>query len=414
MQESEDAIRNRSSVQGVSKINSFRPYHAIRVPKSTSLETVFPNGCSDEMSTEVTTVMLRHIPNKYTQGNLLQELDQMGFTGRFDFFYLPMDVHNRTNVGYAFINFLSPQDAQLFECRMTDYKFQKYCSQKIAKVAPAHIQGLVRNLYHFANRAVSQSQDMQYRPIVMCNGVPRDCIEVLEDHRRARTERSHGNEMSGFNGSANALVPDKPPDNAQMTRYECLPQRAWPRGPSLPVPDTNQVPMTSLSAPPYIDGMGTCNAKDAYSHQIEEEFSTAIFHLKQASAALVNLGIEGMLQQPNTQVIQSFASATDSIAARLAEVGTSVTGLPWQDNSYHGLRSFTLDKMRSDNLSTSSSTGSTTPPQLNPIDMRGYVGMRRPESALLPAFAQSDPDQPTPRMSQILQGFDFWKPPAPL
>ena len=56
-----------------------------------------------------TTVMLRNIPNRYSQVSLLEEIDQEGFKGTYDFFYLPMDTQNRTNVGYAFINFMTPE-----------------------------------------------------------------------------------------------------------------------------------------------------------------------------------------------------------------------------------------------------------------------------------------------------------------
>ena len=53
--------------------------------------------------------MLRNIPNRYSQVSLLEEIDQEGFKGTYDFFYLPMDTQNRTNVGYAFINFMTPE-----------------------------------------------------------------------------------------------------------------------------------------------------------------------------------------------------------------------------------------------------------------------------------------------------------------
>merc|ERR1719409_1817257 len=129
----------------------------------------------------VTTIMLRNIPNRYSQSCLIEEINGVGFSGRYDFFYLPMDVHNRTNVGYAFINFLTPQDALRFSRTLTNYKFQQHSSQKIATVSPAHIQGLVRNLLHFSNRAVAQSRDIQYRPIVVRNGRFRDCCEVLPE-----------------------------------------------------------------------------------------------------------------------------------------------------------------------------------------------------------------------------------------
>eukprot|EP00913_Durusdinium_trenchii_P008493 g7975.t1 len=59
----------------------------------------------------VTTVMMRNLPNKYTQQMLLGELRDAGFHMQedFDFFYLPMDHSNCANLGYCFINFTRPQ-----------------------------------------------------------------------------------------------------------------------------------------------------------------------------------------------------------------------------------------------------------------------------------------------------------------
>ena len=38
-----------------------------------------------------TTIMLRNIPNKYTQEMILHEIDESGLFRRYDFFYLPID-----------------------------------------------------------------------------------------------------------------------------------------------------------------------------------------------------------------------------------------------------------------------------------------------------------------------------------
>ena len=52
-----------------------------------------------------TTIMIKNIPNKYTQKMLLQEINE-NHKGKYDFFYLPIDFKNKCNVGYAFINFV--------------------------------------------------------------------------------------------------------------------------------------------------------------------------------------------------------------------------------------------------------------------------------------------------------------------
>jgi hypothetical protein len=54
-----------------------------------------------------TTLMVKNIPNKYTQKMLLATIDEQ-FKGQYDFFYLPIDFKNKCNVGYAFLNMVSP------------------------------------------------------------------------------------------------------------------------------------------------------------------------------------------------------------------------------------------------------------------------------------------------------------------
>jgi hypothetical protein len=60
-----------------------------------------------------TTVMVKNIPNKYTQRNLLDLID-VNYAGTYDFFYLPIDFKNKCNLGYAFINFRNPISIGLF------------------------------------------------------------------------------------------------------------------------------------------------------------------------------------------------------------------------------------------------------------------------------------------------------------
>ncbi|KAF4746255.1 hypothetical protein FOZ63_016081 [Perkinsus olseni] len=97
-----------------------------------------------------TTLMLRNIPNGYTQGEVLAEIDSdLGFKGTYDFFYMPSDVQNKCNVGYGFINFRTANDCTLFQAAFEKYHFRKFNSKKIGKTCFGHIQGLEANISHF-------------------------------------------------------------------------------------------------------------------------------------------------------------------------------------------------------------------------------------------------------------------------
>ena len=48
--------------------------------------------------------MIKNIPNKYNKDLIRERIDNH-FQGKYDFFYLPIDLKNNCNLGYAFINF---------------------------------------------------------------------------------------------------------------------------------------------------------------------------------------------------------------------------------------------------------------------------------------------------------------------
>lgn len=140
----------------------FKPHHTSSVPKATDLAEKFTGNDGPP-----TTGMLRNIPNKYMQDLLLEEIDAAGFGGTYDFFYLPMDVRNNANVGYAFINFLQPPDFDRFRHQFEGYQFKRAGSKKIATVSPAIVQGLKANVQNLLKKRVAQGQ---YRPLVLRHG----------------------------------------------------------------------------------------------------------------------------------------------------------------------------------------------------------------------------------------------------
>merc|ERR1719428_322380 len=110
---------------------------------------------------------------------MMQEIDSLGFAGTYNFFYLRMDVHNRSNVGYAFINFEKPESAEWFRQTLSEHRFQRFHSRKIASVCVAHVQGLDDNLRHFENRAVTQARNGAYRPVVLVGNTRVDFDEAV-------------------------------------------------------------------------------------------------------------------------------------------------------------------------------------------------------------------------------------------
>lgn len=58
----------------------------------------------------------------------------------YDFFYLPIDFKNKCNMGYAFINMVSPQYILPLVERFNNRKWDKFNSEKVASITYARIQ----------------------------------------------------------------------------------------------------------------------------------------------------------------------------------------------------------------------------------------------------------------------------------
>ena len=86
-----------------------------------------------------TTLMIKNIPNKYTQKMLLTTIDEK-FRGTYDFFYLPIDFKNKCNVGYAFINMVRPEYIIPVVQKFDRKKWEKFNSEKVCNISYARIQ----------------------------------------------------------------------------------------------------------------------------------------------------------------------------------------------------------------------------------------------------------------------------------
>ncbi|XP_068667494.1 protein MEI2-like 2 [Aristolochia californica] len=111
-----------------------------------------------------TTLMIKNIPNKYTSKMLLAAIDE-NHRGTYDFLYLPIDFKNKCNVGYAFINMISPSHIVPFYQAFNGKKWEKFNSEKVALLAYARIQGKVALVTHFQNSSL-MNEDKRCRPIL--------------------------------------------------------------------------------------------------------------------------------------------------------------------------------------------------------------------------------------------------------
>lgn len=121
-----------------------------------------------------TTVMLRHIPNRYTASQLLELLDSHGFQCSYDFVYLPIDFQNKVNLGYCFVNLASHDIALRFKQALDGFRNWRFDSSKASEVSWAHPhQGLKEHIERYRNSPVMHaSMPAEYKPMVFTNGVP--------------------------------------------------------------------------------------------------------------------------------------------------------------------------------------------------------------------------------------------------
>ncbi|GLJ12886.1 hypothetical protein SUGI_0199830 [Cryptomeria japonica] len=123
----------------------------------------------DENSAELyegtprTTLMVRNIPNKYSQSELIKLLDEHCLQqnsqksgsneveSAYDFVYLPIDFKNRCNLGYGFVNFTSVKGALRFYKARHLKMWERFNSNKICEISYARLQGKAALEEHFLN-----------------------------------------------------------------------------------------------------------------------------------------------------------------------------------------------------------------------------------------------------------------------
>lgn len=118
------------------------------------------------------TLMLRNLPNNYTRTMLLSLLDTEGFSGQYDFVYLPIDFKSHASLGYAFVNLNTIEVAE--SCWKVFEGFNKWVvpSQKVCSVNwSTPFQGLDAHVERYRNSPVMHEHvPDEYKPMLFSGG----------------------------------------------------------------------------------------------------------------------------------------------------------------------------------------------------------------------------------------------------
>jgi len=133
-------------------------------------------GCSSDAegaaaknadATGFTTIMLQNLPLVFKQSDLLVALDSCGWTGTYNYCYVPASFHDSTCRGYAFINFTKPESAACFLSAWQGCR--RFCDSHHRKpliAAIAGLQGLEALLAQPSMKKLRRVKNPAFRPFV--------------------------------------------------------------------------------------------------------------------------------------------------------------------------------------------------------------------------------------------------------
>eukprot|EP00440_Ansanella_granifera_P041563 gb/GFBE01045072.1/.p1 GENE.gb/GFBE01045072.1/~~gb/GFBE01045072.1/.p1 ORF type:complete len:223 (+),score=53.27 gb/GFBE01045072.1/:1-669(+) len=142
-----------------------------------------------------TSVMLRNLPTDFSRKMLLNLLEEQGFASTFDFLYLPLHFDYMSCFGYAFVNFVSSEDAIRFHAHFNGFSEWNVDCEKVAAVCwSSKCQGLEAHIERYRNSPVMHKQvPDECKPIVLSNSVrvpfPRPTQNLQRPNFRGRRGR---------------------------------------------------------------------------------------------------------------------------------------------------------------------------------------------------------------------------------
>jgi hypothetical protein len=149
-------------------------------PKQNVMDEEAPTDLHDDV-----TLMLRNIPNKYSQEGLLDDLEE--YRCEINFLYLPTDfkrssnLGRASNLGYAFVNFARAGAAERFVAQYHLQRLPRFPhSPKVLVVQCARVQGLAANIERFRSSSVMGVLEENSKPMLFDRGQRVDFPEPMK------------------------------------------------------------------------------------------------------------------------------------------------------------------------------------------------------------------------------------------
>lgn len=151
--------------------------------ESSGLSTAHGEDQCATPKADVTTLMVRNLPLTAKQADLLEELNRGGFTGLFDFLYMPCDFTSSEGRGFAFINFLTPAAAgMLVGAWHRSRRFGIKLHDQALSISPASLQGFEANVRKWDIPRMRRIRNPHLKPYMVPRAATSDASYILTEN----------------------------------------------------------------------------------------------------------------------------------------------------------------------------------------------------------------------------------------
>eukprot|EP00397_Hematodinium_sp_SG-2012_P010801 GEMP01010926.1.p1 GENE.GEMP01010926.1~~GEMP01010926.1.p1 ORF type:complete len:375 (+),score=66.68 GEMP01010926.1:268-1392(+) len=137
---------------------------------SSTTVTYSTTGDAPFLDAGVVTVTIRNLARSVNLTALLATLDASGFQGKYDFAHIPFRAERGNNLGFAFLNFCTPQYAQEFSDRRQKMNAIVGPKSRRLSMAPSKKQGRDWSIQRIVECLKGKTADPSYCPIAFLDG----------------------------------------------------------------------------------------------------------------------------------------------------------------------------------------------------------------------------------------------------